>query len=99
MLTVTPTASTLLTRARSEKGAPDSYGVRFDTTETHDSDGARLAFTFVESARPNDTVLDGLRIAACVASDVEQRIGDVTVDAEQGEAGLKLVVRRARPHH
>lgn len=99
MLTVTPTAATILTRARTEKGAPDTFGVRFYAAEADGSDRARLAFTFVESAKPDDTVLEGLSIDACVAPDVEQRIGDAIIDAEQGDAGLKLVVRRPQPQH
>jgi Fe-S cluster assembly iron-binding protein IscA len=94
MLTITPTAATVLTKARKEKGAPDSFGVRFFATEATGSGRARLAFKFVESAEPDDTFLDGLSIDACVAPEVETLIGDVIVDAEQRDGRMGLVVRR-----
>jgi Fe-S cluster assembly iron-binding protein IscA len=94
MLDMTPAAATALTKARKEKGAPDGFGVRFFATEAVDSDRARLAFRFVESAQPDDIVLDDQGIDACVAPEVETLVGDVTIDAEQRDGRMELVVRR-----
>jgi Fe-S cluster assembly iron-binding protein IscA len=95
MLTITPTATTVLTEARTDKGAPDDFGVRFYATRTDDSDRARLAFKFVASPGEEDTVLDDAGIQAYVAPEVEQLIGDVTIDALQKDGSMGLVVKRA----
>ena len=95
MLTITPTATTVLTEARTDKGAPDDFGVRFYTTQTDDSDRARLAFKFVASPGEGDTVLDEAGIQAYVGPEVEQLIGDVTIDAHQKDGSMGLVVKRA----
>lgn len=95
MLTITPTATTVLTEARTDKGAPDDFGVRFYATRTDDSDRARLAFKFVGSPGEGDTVLDDAGIRAYVAPEVEQLIGDVVVDARRNDGGMGLVVKRS----
>ena len=95
MLTITPAAAKALTKARSEKGAPQGFGVRFFAAEEPGSERARLAFKFVESAKPEDSILNGLGIDACVAPEVETLIGDVTIDAEPRNGRSGLVVRRA----
>ncbi len=95
MLTITPAATEALVKARSEKGAPEGFGVRFFASEEAGSDRARLAFKFVESAKPEDIVLVGLGIDACVAPEVETLIGDVTIDAESQNGRSGLIVRRA----
>jgi Fe-S cluster assembly iron-binding protein IscA len=94
MLTITPTAATVLTKARNEKGAPDDFGVRFFATEATGSDRTRLAFKFVESPQADDTILDEQSIDAYVAPEVETLIGDVIVDAEPEDGRMGLVVRR-----
>ena len=95
MLTITPTAVDILTRTRIDKGAPEDHGVRFYTTGQDASGQARLAFTFVESPREDDTVLESAPIKAYVDPDVDRLIGDVTVDARQQGEEMSLVVRRA----
>jgi Fe-S cluster assembly iron-binding protein IscA len=97
MLTITPTAADILTRARSQNGAPDDYGVRFHTAEDDGSGQARLAFTFVESPGNEDTIIDADVIDAYVAPDVERLIGDVTVDVETMGDQVGLVVRPTTP--
>ncbi len=95
MLTITPPAADILTKARTQKGAPDAYGVRFYATEEDGSGRARLAFAFVESPKEQDTVIDGAVIDAYVAPDVDRLIGDVTVDVKQEGGQMGLVVRRS----
>jgi Fe-S cluster assembly iron-binding protein IscA len=96
MLTITPTAADILTKTRSDKGAPEGYGVRFYTTTVEEDSGrARLAFAFVDAPKEDDTVLDDTGIEAYVAPEVDRLIGDVTVDARQQGEEMGLVVRRA----
>lgn len=94
MLTITPTAATVLTKARTDKGAPDDFGVRFFATEAPESGRAGLAYKFVESPRSDDTILDETAIAAYVAPEVDELIGDVTIDAVPEDGRMELVVRR-----
>lgn len=96
MLTMTPNAETILADRRAEKGAPDSYGVRFFTKQAEDSGQTRLAFNFVPSPRPDDTVIDEGDLKAFVAPEVEETIGDIVVDVEQKSGGPGLVVKRVR---
>jgi Fe-S cluster assembly iron-binding protein IscA len=93
MLTMTPDAETMLSRARSEKGAPNDFGVRFFTKAMADSQ-TRVAFNFVASPEPDDTIIEEGRLKAYVAPDVDQKIGDVVVDVQQKDDGPGLVVRR-----
>ncbi len=70
MLTVTPNAQHILADRRAEKGAPESYGVRFFTKRVEDTGKARLAFSFVPSPKPDDTVIEDGNLKAFVAPEV-----------------------------
>jgi Fe-S cluster assembly iron-binding protein IscA len=94
MLTITPMAETALTNARTEKGAPDDYGVRFFATTEPESEKARLAFKFVESPQPDDTVMSDGSIEAYVAPEVNEVMGDIIVDAVAEGGVSDLVLRR-----
>jgi len=94
MLTMTPTAASALSKARSDTGVPGTYGVRFFATSPTPSQAARLAFEFVESAQPDDTVTNESGLQAFVAPEVDELIGDATVDVETSGGQSELVVRR-----
>jgi len=97
MLTVTPNAQTTLTARRAEKGAPETYGVRFYTKQIEDGGMTRLAFSFVPAPKPDDTVIkdgkDG-NLKAFVAPEVGESIGDVVVDVRDESGTPSLVVKR-----
>jgi Fe-S cluster assembly iron-binding protein IscA len=96
MLTITPTAATILTKARKEKGAPADYGVRFYATTTEESsERARLAFKFVPTPGADDTIIDETEIDAYVAPEVDELIGDVVIDARDHDGQMDLVAKRA----
>jgi Fe-S cluster assembly iron-binding protein IscA len=95
MLTITPTAETILTRARTEKGVPADYGVRFYATKMDDSDRSRLAFKFVPAPGADDTAIDETGLDAYVAPEVERLIGDVVIDGREKDGRMDLVVRRS----
>lgn len=95
MLTITPTAQTILTQARTEKGHPEAYAVRFYATTTDDSDRTRLAFTFVSEPGAEDQPIDEAGIDAYAAPEVEQLIGDVVIDGRERDGSMNLVVRRS----
>ena len=95
MLTITPTAETILARARTEKDAPAEYAIRFYATRTDDSDRSRLAFKFVAQPNEDDAVISETDIAAYVAPEVEELIGDVVIDGREKGGRMNLVVRRS----
>jgi Fe-S cluster assembly iron-binding protein IscA len=96
MLTMTPSAETMLADTRAKKGAPSDFGVRFFAKTVDDSDRMRLAFRFVASPQPEDTVIEDGRLKAFVAPDVAEKVGDVVVDVEPKDDGPGLVVKRVR---
>lgn len=97
MLTLTPTAATALTRARSQAGAPTSYGVRFFASAPLPSETARLAFDFVEAPEPADAVTEEGGLKAFVAPEVDELVGDAVVDVETAGQQSSLVLRRQGP--
>ena len=94
MLTITATAATALTNARSDKGVPGDYGVRFYTKKPDGSDKSRLAFKFVEFPHGEDTVIKDTAIKAYVAPEVDQVMGDIVVDTKEVGEEVALVLRR-----
>jgi len=94
MLTMTPTAASALTKARSDTGAPSTYGVRFFASSPTPTQGARLAFEFVESPQPDDSITNESGLQAFVAPEVDELIGDATVDVETNGRHSELVLRR-----
>lgn len=95
MLTLTPTAATALSAARSHAGAPDSHGVRFFATDATPTEQSHLAFDFVESPQPDDAVTEESGLKAYVAPEVNQLVGDAVVDVETNGQESSLVLRRA----
>jgi Fe-S cluster assembly iron-binding protein IscA len=94
MVTITPPAATALSNLRTEKGAPDTYGVRFFATNGDASDTPRLAFNFVPSPEPEDTVIDDQGLKAFVAPEVEQVMSEIIVDVDNAGPEESLVVKR-----
>lgn len=94
MLTMTPTAATVLTNVRSERGAPGTFGVRFFAAQSPTSDKAGVAFDFVESPEPTDTVTSEAGLKTYVAPEVDEMMGDVVVDVETVDQQTELVMRR-----
>ena len=96
MLKVTPNAAAALTAARTETGAPDTHGIRFfaaTSAQAPDQPG-RLAFDFVASPEPNDAVAEQSGLKTYVAPEVQDAVGDATVDIEEIGDEAHLVLRR-----
>lgn len=94
MLTMTATAASVLSNARSDKGAPGDYGVRFFTAQGQTSEKPRVAFDFVEAPEPNDSVTNESGLKTYVAPEVDELMGDVVVDVETVNQEAELVLRR-----
>ena len=97
MLTMTPAAAAALSAARSQSGAPESYGVRFSASGPTPSEGARLNLDFVESPGPDDAVSEEEGLMTYVAPEVDGLVGDAVVDVETVGQQSSLVVRPQSP--
>jgi len=95
MFKLTPAAEAVLTSVRDQSGKPDTYGVRFFASGQPLEQG-RLAFDFVESPVPGDTVDEAGDLSTYVASDVNDMVGDAVVDIETVGDQQDLVLRRPR---
>ncbi len=94
MLKMTPAAATALAAARSEIGAPDTYGVRFFASTDQTGGRSRFGFDFVSRPEPNDAVTEESGLKAYVSPEVTSLVGEATVDVEKSDDGARLVLRR-----
>lgn len=92
MLKVTPDAASALSSVRAEAGAPDTYGVRFFSTRGPD-ESPQLAFDFVAEPQSEDVIGEESGLRTFTAPDVEQLVGEATVDLDQSGSQANLVVR------
>jgi Fe-S cluster assembly iron-binding protein IscA len=92
MFSLTPAAATAMTDARSEVGAPDDWGIRFFAR----TDGASgITFDFVGAPEPDDVLGEASTMRTYVEAGVHHEIGDATVDCDDGDGTVELVIR---PH-
>lgn len=96
MFKLTPAAEAVLTDVRGQSGKPDDYGVRF-FVPGEPVEQSRLAFDFVASPGPDDTVDAEGGLRTFVAPDVDQMVGDAIVDIETVGDQASLVLRRPQP--
>lgn len=98
MLKLTDGAAQVLTTARADLGAPDTHGVRFYTPgEDAPGEGqARLAFDFVAGPGENDTVDEVSGLKTFVAPEVNDALGNATIDVEQSGDQARLVLHSPR---
>jgi Fe-S cluster assembly iron-binding protein IscA len=95
MLTLTEGAAVVLTAARSDRGAPDSHGVRFFATGPEVAGGqARLAFDFVDGPAVDDKVGEVAGLKLFVAPEVDRTLGNATIDVEQSGDQARLVLQQ-----
>ncbi len=97
MLTLTPAAAAALSAARSQTGAPESYGVRFSAPDAAPSEPAHLTLDFVESPQADDAVSEEGGLMTYVAPEVEGLVGDAVVDVETDGQQSGLVIRHQPP--
>lgn len=95
MLTLTPAAAAALSAARTQAGAPESYGVRFSAEAQ--ADAAQLSLSFVEAPRPDDAVGEEGGLMTYVAPEVDGLVGDAVVDVEMVGQESNLVIRPQPP--
>ncbi len=98
MLKLTDGAAKVLTNARADLGAPDTHGVRFYTPGEDAAQGgqARLAFDFVAEPSEHDAVDEVSGLKTYVAPEVNDIVGDATIDVEQSGDQARLVLHPTR---
>ena len=93
MFTITQEAVTLLTNERSSRGAPDTYGVRIFAAMPPERDSPQIALAFVPEPAAGDEVTEHSGLAAFIAPEVANVVGDATLDASATNGGAELVLR------
>ncbi len=81
MLTITPSAASLLVNQRAESGAPESFGVRLSSPEPEEGGGASLMISFVAGPSPGDQVTEQAGLRAFVAAELSGGLEGATLDA------------------
>jgi Fe-S cluster assembly iron-binding protein IscA len=96
MFKLTMAAENVLTDVRDQSGKPDTFGVRFFASGEPVNE-SRLAFEFVDSAKPGDMVDEDSNLTTIVSPEVDQLVGDAIVDIETDGGQPSLVLRRPGP--
>lgn len=78
MLKLTPNAAATLTAARADSGTPDTFGVRFFTSNSPSSDRPGFAMEFVALPEPGDASLQehGLKVYVAPQGQSDRRRSD-----------------------
>lgn len=92
MFSLTPAATSAIVAARSEAGAPEGWGIRFFAAA---EDPPGIAFDFVDGPEVNDFLGGTNELRTYVEASVHRDIGDATVDYEDADGIVGLVIR---PH-
>ncbi len=90
MFSLTSNATTELKAARIASGIPDTWGIRFFAPI---AGKAGVTFAFVDSPQPNDIVGGSVQLRTYVATDVNERIGDATVDFKTIDGRPNMTIR------
>lgn len=90
MFSLTANATTELKAARIASGIPDTWGIRFFPPV---AGKAGVTFAFVDSPEANDVVGGSDQLHTYVAAEVNERIGDATVDFKTVDGRSNLTIR------
>ena len=90
MFSLTANATTELAAARVASGIPESWGIRFFAPVAGQ---AGVTFAFVDSPEPGDVVGGSAQLHTYVAAEVNERIGDATVDFRTVDGRSSVSIR------
>jgi Fe-S cluster assembly iron-binding protein IscA len=91
MLQVTARAATLLKQERSQRGVPESFGLRIAQSESDSRSPVHLEFT--EGPAPGDEVSETNGLLLFVASEIADPLTEQAIDTKEGDDGANLVIR------
>jgi Fe-S cluster assembly iron-binding protein IscA len=93
MLTLSPTAATLLSETRSQQaGIPDDATLRVAAAPAQDGEQAGLTLGFVDEPHEGDQTGEAHGLPICVAPDVADALDDVAIDVQQDGDSAQLVI-------
>jgi Fe-S cluster assembly iron-binding protein IscA len=81
----------LLKEERSQRGLPETFGLRVAPTESDSSSPLHLAFTDQPTAGDEVSETNGLRVF--VAADIAEPLTEQAIDTQDSDAGASLVIR------
>ena len=90
MFSLTANATAELTAARIASGIPETWGIRFYAPIAGQ---AGVTFTFVDIPEPTDIVGGSAQLHTYVAAEVNERIGDATVDLRIVDGRSSMSIR------
>lgn len=96
MFQVTEAAAVQLAEARSDRGIPDSAGIRV-FGEPQGGNQMALGLAFTEVPAEDDVVIQQHGTAVFIASEVAGPLDEITLDVEETSEGPKLVLTSAEP--
>ena len=91
MLQVTARAATILKEARSQRGVPETFGLRVAQPTSNSQSPVHLEFT--EQPAPGDQVSEANGLRLFVAAEVAEPLDEQAIDAQGAEPGSDLVLR------
>ena len=91
MLQVTARAATILKEARSQRGVPETFGLRIAQPTPNSHCPVHLEFT--EAPAPGDLVSETNGLRLFVAAEIAEPLTEQAIDAQAAEPGSDLVLR------
>ena len=91
MFQVTARAATVLKEARSQRGVPETFGLRIAQPESDSRSPVHLEFTEGPAAGDEVSEANGLRLF--VAAEIAEPLTEQAIDTQEGPSGANLVIR------
>ena len=92
MLTLTPTAASMLTNVRdSQDGIPNDATLRVAASDADDRSGS-ISIGFVDQPFDGDQAGDAHGLSYCVAPEVAEQLDGAAIDVEQDSGEARLVI-------
>ena len=93
MLQVTARAATILKEARSQRGVPETFGLRVAQPTPSSNSQSPVHLEFSEEPAPGDQVSEANGLRLFVAAEIAEPLSEQAIDAQGAEPGSDLVIR------
>lgn len=93
MLTLSPTAATMLSETRSQQaGIPDDATLRIAAAPAQDGEQAGITLGFVDQPQDGDQTGEAHGLPICVAPEVADALDGAAIDVQQDGESAQLVI-------
>jgi len=92
MLTLTPTAASVLTETKTRQGIPDDASLRVASAPTTNGEQPGITLGFVDTPQEGDQIGEAHGLAVCVAPDVAEALDGAQIDVQQEGDDAQLVI-------